>query len=75
MLYNYWKLKWEKYLLNFLLILSVINYIWKKKKKIMSILIIIFKIKKYRSGTVNSKSFVSKVLLRIKWKFKLINAL
>ena len=35
MLYNYWKLKWEKYLLNFLLILkSVINYIWKKKKKI-----------------------------------------
>ena len=25
----------------------------------------------YRSGTVNSKSFVSKVLLRIKWKFKL----
>ena len=29
----------------------------------------------YRSGTVNSKSFVSKVLLRIKWKFELINAL
>ena len=26
---------------------------------------------KYRSGTVNSKSFVGKVLLRIKWKFKL----
>ena len=25
----------------------------------------------YRSGTVNSKSFISKVLLRIKWKFKL----
>ena len=25
----------------------------------------------YRSGTVNSKSFVGKVLLRIKWKFKL----
>ena len=25
----------------------------------------------YRSGTVNSKSFVSKVLLRIKWKFEL----
>ena len=24
----------------------------------------------YRSGTVNSKSFVSKVLLRIKWKFE-----
>ena len=23
---------------------------------------------KYRSGTVNSKSFVGKVLLRIKWK-------
>ena len=46
MLYNYWKLKWEKYLLNFLLILkSVINYIWKKKKKIISISIIIFKIK------------------------------
>ena len=30
---------------------------------------------RYRSGTVNSKSFVGKVLLRIKWKFKLINAL
>ena len=29
----------------------------------------------YRSGTVNSKSFVSQVLLRIKWKFELINAL
>ena len=29
----------------------------------------------YRSGTVNSKSFVGKVLLRIKWKFELINAL
>ena len=29
----------------------------------------------YRSGTVNSKSFVSKVLLRIKWKFKLTYAL
>ena len=26
---------------------------------------------KYRSGTVNSKSFVSMVLLRIKWKFEL----
>ena len=26
---------------------------------------------RYRSGTVNSKSFVGKVLLRIKWKFKL----
>ena len=25
----------------------------------------------YRLGTVNSKSFVGKVLLRIKWKFKL----
>ena len=25
----------------------------------------------YRLGTVNSKSFVSKVLLRIKWKFEL----
>ena len=25
----------------------------------------------YRSGTVNSKSFVSKVLLRIKWKLEL----
>ena len=25
----------------------------------------------YRSGTVNSKSFVHKVLLRIKWKFEL----
>ena len=31
--------------------------------------------RKKRSGTVNSKSFVSKVLLRIKWKFELINAL
>ena len=29
----------------------------------------------YRSGTVNSKSFVGKVLLRIKRKFELINAL
>ena len=27
---------------------------------------------RYRSGTVNSKSFVSKVLLQIKWKFKLL---
>ena len=26
---------------------------------------------KYRSGTVNSKSFVGKVLLQIKWKFEL----
>ena len=25
----------------------------------------------YMSGTVNSKSFVSKVLLRIKWNFEL----
>ena len=25
----------------------------------------------YRLGTVNSKSFVGKVLLRIKWKLKL----
>ena len=25
----------------------------------------------YRLGTVNSKSFVSKVLLRIKWNFEL----
>ena len=25
----------------------------------------------YRSGTVNSKSFVGKILLRIKWKFEL----
>ena len=45
MLYNYWKLKWEKIFINFLLIIkSVINYIWKKKEK-KSILIIIFKIK------------------------------
>ena len=29
----------------------------------------------YRSGTVNSKLFVGKVLLRIKWKFELIYAL
>ena len=36
----------EKYLLNFILLLkSVINYIWNKKKKIISILITIFKIK------------------------------
>ena len=45
MLYNYWKLKWAKIFINFILILkSVINYIWKKKKK-KSILIIIFKLK------------------------------
>ena len=29
----------------------------------------------YRSGTVNLKSFVGKVLLRIKWKFELTYAL
>ena len=29
----------------------------------------------YRSGTVNSKSFVGKALLRIKWKFELTYAL
>ena len=29
----------------------------------------------YRSGTVNSKSFLGKVLLRIKWKFELTYAL
>ena len=29
----------------------------------------------YRSGTVNSKSFVGKVLLRTKWKFELTYAL
>ena len=29
----------------------------------------------YRSGTVNSKSFVGKVLIRIKWKIELINDL
>ena len=29
----------------------------------------------YRSGTVNSKSFVGKVLLRIKWKFELNDTL
>ena len=29
----------------------------------------------YRSGTVNSKSFVGKVLLQIKWKFELNYAL
>ena len=27
--------------------------------------------RRYKSGTVNSKSFVSKVLLQIKWKFEL----
>ena len=29
----------------------------------------------YRSGTVNSKSFVGKVLLQIKWKFELNSTL
>ena len=29
----------------------------------------------YRSGMVNSKSFVGKILLRIKWKFELTYAL
>ena len=29
----------------------------------------------YRTGTVNSKSFVGKVLLRIKWKFPVIQIL
>ena len=29
----------------------------------------------YRSAMVNSKSFVEKVFLRIKWKFELIYAL
>ena len=33
------------------------------------------KVFKYRSGTVNSKLFVGKVLLRIKWKFELNNTL
>ena len=31
----------------------------------------VFRVFCYRSGTVNSKSFVGKVLLRIKWKFEL----
>ena len=31
----------------------------------------LIRIFQYRSGTVNSKSFVGKVLLRIKWKFEL----
>ena len=31
--------------------------------------------RKYRSGTVNSKSFVGKVFLRIKQKFELTYAL
>ena len=35
----------------------------------------VFLDKCYRSGTVNSKSFVGKVLLQIKRKFKLIYAL
>ena len=35
----------------------------------------VFRIFVYRSGTVNSKSFVGKVLLWIKWKFELIYAL
>ena len=30
---------------------------------------------RYRLGTVNSKSFVGKDFLQIKWKFELINAL
>ena len=38
-------------------------------------LIMLTKLHYYRSGTVNSKSFVGKVFLRIKWKFELINAL
>ena len=29
----------------------------------------------YRSGTVNLKSFIGKVLLRIKWKFELNSTL
>ena len=32
---------------------------------------LIWTISNYRSGMVNSKSFVGKVLLRIKWKFEL----
>ena len=35
----------------------------------------IFSVYQYRSGTVNSKSFVGKVFLRIKRKFELIYAL
>ena len=31
----------------------------------------LFRFGRYRSGTVNSKSFIGKVLLRIKWKFEL----
>ena len=30
-----------------------------------------YRIHRYRSGMVNSKSLVSKVLLRVKWKFEL----
>ena len=32
-------------------------------------------VSRYRSGTVNSKSFVGKVLLQIKWRFQLTYAL
>ena len=38
-------------------------------------IVFIHNISLYRSGTVNSKSFVGKVLLRIKWKFELTYAL
>ena len=42
-----------------------------RKYYIMMYMITALWLQDYRSGTVNSKSFVSKVLLRIKWKFEL----
>ena len=46
---------------------------WKMKE--LTYMMIWFGVCKYRSGMVNSKSFIAKVLLRIKWKFELIYAL
>ena len=42
-----------------LLLLCIVNYYYVNSRS------------GYRSGTVNSKSFVGMVLLRIKWKFEL----
>ena len=58
---------------DFLLVRPVVGFIW----GVMTFLSFryFFEFYWYRSGTVNSKSLVGKVLLRIKWKFKLIYAL
>ena len=53
--------------------LSDSNQTWFSQMYKMAILALLPTL--YRSGTVNSKSFVSKVLLPIKWKFELIYAL